>query len=61
MKAFVVKDKDALLREEDIESYCKEKLASYKVPKAIEFLEELPKTAVGKILKRELVRTEKTK
>lgn len=61
VKAFVVKDKDALLREEDIESYCKEKLASYKVPKAIEFLEELPKTAVGKILKRELVRTEKTK
>ena len=39
---------------EDIIAYCKEKLAAYKYPRLIEFREALPKTATGKILKREL-------
>jgi long-chain acyl-CoA synthetase len=35
-------------------SYCKNNLAAYKVPKLIEFIDELPKSAVGKILRRKL-------
>jgi long-chain acyl-CoA synthetase len=34
--------------------YCRTKLAAYKIPKQIEFIDELPKTAIGKILRREL-------
>ena len=34
--------------------YCKGKLAAYKVPKQMEFMEELPKSAIGKVLRREL-------
>jgi long-chain acyl-CoA synthetase len=41
-------------------SLCREKLASYKVPREIEFRDELPKNAIGKVLKREL-REEATK
>lgn len=40
--------------EQEIIDYCKERLAAYKYPRKIEFLETLPKTATGKILKREL-------
>jgi long-chain acyl-CoA synthetase len=39
---------------EDIIAYCKKELASYKVPKIVEFRESLPKTLIGKVLKREL-------
>jgi long-chain acyl-CoA synthetase len=39
---------------EDIMAYCKQKLAAYKYPRFIEFRDSLPKTATGKILKREL-------
>lgn len=51
--AFVVK-KDASLTEEQIQSFCSEKLAKFKIPKRIEFLEELPKNTTGKILRRSL-------
>lgn len=51
--AFVVK-KDASLSEEQLQHYCAEKLAKYKVPKRFEFLEELPKNTTGKILRRSL-------
>lgn len=54
VKAFVVCREGETLTEEEVTIYCREKLAAYKVPKEIEFLEELPKTAVGKILRREL-------
>ncbi|MEM0204144.1 MAG: long-chain fatty acid--CoA ligase, partial [Archaeoglobaceae archaeon] len=40
--------------EEEIIKFCKERLAAYKVPKIIEFRDELPKTLVGKILRRAL-------
>jgi len=54
VKAFVVPKPGEDLTEEDIVAYCKENLAAYKVPKIIEFRDELPKTAVGKILRKEL-------
>ncbi|MGJ4998327.1 long-chain fatty acid--CoA ligase [Bradyrhizobium sp. HKCCYLR20261] len=59
VKAFVVK-KDPNLTPEDIVKHCHEQLTNYKVPKQIEFRTELPKTNVGKILRREL-RDEKKK
>ena len=53
VKLFVVK-KDPNLTEEQIINFCKEQLTNYKRPKFIEFRAELPKTNVGKILRREL-------
>jgi long-chain acyl-CoA synthetase len=53
VKLFVVK-KDPALTERDIMEYCKEHLTGYKKPKYIEFRSDLPKTNVGKILRREL-------
>lgn len=53
VKLFVVK-KDESLTTDDVIKYCREHLTAYKVPKAIEFRDELPKTNVGKILRREL-------
>ena len=52
-KLFVVK-KDQGLNEEQIHAYCKENLTGYKRPKHIEFRDELPKTNVGKVLRRAL-------
>ena len=51
--AFVVK-KDESLSEEVLQSYCKERLTSYKVPKKVYFRKELPKSNIGKILRRHL-------
>ncbi|WP_419418693.1 AMP-binding protein [Legionella sp. D16C41] len=53
VKACVVK-RDPKLTPEDIITYCREHLTSYKVPKEVEFYSELPKTNVGKILRRAL-------
>jgi long-chain acyl-CoA synthetase len=53
VKVFVVK-KDPALTEKDIIHYCRENLTGYKVPKLVEFRQELPKTNVGKILRRAL-------
>ncbi len=53
VKVFVVK-KDPSLTEEEIIAHCRINLTGYKVPKAVEFRTELPKTNVGKILRREL-------
>ena len=53
VKLFVVK-KDPALTEKDVAEYCKEHLTGYKKPKYIEFRADLPKTNVGKILRREL-------
>ncbi|WP_441233560.1 long-chain fatty acid--CoA ligase [Bradyrhizobium sp. 930_D9_N1_4] len=53
VKAFVVK-KDPNLTPEDVIKFCREQLTGYKVPKQIEFRTDLPKTNVGKILRREL-------
>jgi long-chain acyl-CoA synthetase len=40
--------------EQDLIAYCKERLAAYKYPRSVEMRDTLPKTATGKILKREL-------
>lgn len=53
VKLFIVK-RDQALTEADVMRYCKEQLTGYKRPKHIEFRTELPKTNVGKILRREL-------
>ncbi len=53
VKAVIVK-KDPTLDEKTVIAHCRENLTGYKVPKIIEFREELPKTNVGKILRREL-------
>ena len=53
VKLVIVK-KDPALTEEQVRAYCKENLTGYKQPKVVEFRTELPKTPVGKILRREL-------
>jgi len=53
VKLFVVK-KDPALTADDLKKYCREHLTSYKCPRDVEFRTELPKTNVGKILRREL-------
>lgn len=53
VKLFVVK-RDHALSEEDIAGYCRENFTAYKRPRSIEFRDELPKSNVGKILRREL-------
>ena len=53
VKAYVVKS-DPSVTEEDIKALCKEGLAGYKCPRDIEFIAELPKSTVGKILRHEL-------
>jgi long-chain acyl-CoA synthetase len=53
VKIFVVK-KDENLTKEQIMAYCRENLTAYKCPKHIEFRTELPKTNVGKILRKAL-------
>lgn len=54
VKAFVVAKPGASLTAEQVREHCKQYLAPYKVPKAVELRAELPKSAVGKVLRREL-------
>ncbi|SLJ84710.1 AMP-binding protein [Psychrobacter sp. DAB_AL43B] len=53
IKVYIVKS-DKSLNESDIKAFCKESLAAYKCPRHIEFIAELPKSTVGKILRHEL-------
>ncbi|HFC04220.1 MAG TPA: long-chain fatty acid--CoA ligase, partial [Rhizobiales bacterium] len=53
VKLFVVK-KDPNLTVEDVKAHCKKTMTGYKRPKFIEFIDELPKSNVGKVLRREL-------
>ena len=53
VKLFVVKNNDALT-EKDVIAHCRNHLTGYKVPKQVVFKDDLPKTNVGKILRREL-------
>ena len=61
VKAFVVLREGETATEEEIKQYCRENLARYKVPEFIEFRKELPKSAVGKVLKRVLLEEEMKK
>jgi long-chain acyl-CoA synthetase len=54
VKAFVVLKEGQKATGEEIISFCRERLAAYKAPKLVEFRRELPKSAVGKILRKVL-------
>ena len=54
VKLFVVKEADSSVTEADIIAHCREHLAAYKVPRIITFINEVPKSAVGKMLRRVL-------
>ncbi len=58
VKAYVVLMPGETLSEEDVIAYCRKNLASYKAPRSIVFIDELPKSAVGKILRREIKRVD---
>jgi fatty-acyl-CoA synthase len=55
LKAYVVLREGASLSEDEIKDYVKQNLARYKVPREVAFVDELPRNATGKVLKRELV------
>ena len=61
VKAFIVLREGESLSEEEVVQYCKDRMAPYKVPKVVEFIDELPKSAVGKILRRKLKEMEMEK
>jgi long-chain acyl-CoA synthetase len=54
VKAFVVLKQGQTAEEEEIIAFCRERMAAYRVPRIIEFREDLPKSMVGKVLRREL-------
>ena len=54
VKAYIIKNSDAEISEDELIAWSKEEMASYKYPRIVEFRDELPMTATGKILKREL-------
>ncbi len=61
VKAYIVPKLGVQLDEEELDRFCRKHLAAYKVPRIYEFMDELPKTAVGKILRRKLVEEDKKK
>ncbi len=56
IKAWIVINSGSQITEQDVRAWCRKYLAGYKVPALVEFIDELPRTSVGKILKRELIR-----
>jgi len=61
VKAFVVLKEGQTATVEEIKEFCQGKLAKFKVPKQVEFRKELPKSLIGKVLRRKLVEEEKQK
>ena len=61
VKAWVLLKPEETATVEELQDWCRDRLAPFKVPTQIEFRDELPKTTVGKILRRELVRQDKEK
>lgn len=61
VKAFIVLKKGQQVTEDELNQFCRARLASYKVPRLYEFRDELPKSSVGKVLRRVLVEEEKVK
>jgi long-chain acyl-CoA synthetase len=61
IKAFCVLRKDQQIGSEEIIAYCKQKLPTYKVPKAVQIVDTLPKNMLGKLLRVELRKIEKEK
>jgi acyl-CoA synthetase (AMP-forming)/AMP-acid ligase II len=58
LRAFVVMEQGAEVSEDDLKSHVKANLAGFKVPREVVFVEELPRNATGKVLKRELAEYE---
>lgn len=54
VKAFIVRTESSDIEDEEIQNFCRQSLTAYKVPRLYEFRDELPKTNVGKVLRREL-------
>ena len=54
IKAYVVKESGSSLTEDELKTYTKDHIAAYKYPRIIEFIDALPMSATGKILKKEL-------
>jgi long-chain acyl-CoA synthetase len=54
IKVYIVPKPGQTITEEEVQAFCRKTLAAYKVPKLVEFIDTLPKSAVGKILRREL-------
>lgn len=54
VKAFIIKNDDVAVAVEELIEYCRARLARYKVPSFIEFVQSLPKSTIGKVLRREL-------
>ena len=54
VKLFIVKAQGATLSEAEVVAFCRKELTGYKVPKLVRFVDALPKSTVGKILRREL-------
>jgi len=61
IKAFVVRRSGNEVTEEEILAFCKPRLAPYKTPKTVEFRDDLPKSTVGKLLRRVLADEERAK
>ncbi|MGE7020925.1 long-chain-fatty-acid--CoA ligase [Solibacillus cecembensis] len=61
VKAYIVLKEGKSVTENELNTYCRQNLAAYKVPRFYDFRDELPKTAVGKILRRTLIEEEKLK
>jgi long-chain acyl-CoA synthetase len=61
VKAYVVLKPDQSVTEQEIIDYCRERMANYKTPKSVEFIDELPKSAIGKILRKGLVEMDRKK
>ncbi|XPV75926.1 MAG: long-chain-fatty-acid--CoA ligase [Desulfovibrio sp.] len=61
IKVYIVLEPNQELSKSDVISYCREKLANYKIPRQVEFREDLPKTMVGKVLRRALREEEMNK
>lgn len=61
VKAFIVVKKGENLTEQELDQFCRKQLAAYKVPRQYEFRDELPKTMIGKVLRRKLMEEEEEK
>ncbi len=61
VKAYIVLKEDEVCSEEELDRFARKYLVAYKVPKVYEFRSELPKTTVGKILRRALIEEEQKK
>ncbi|MDQ0087698.1 long-chain acyl-CoA synthetase [Paenibacillus anaericanus] len=61
VKAYIILKEGSTANEEDLQNWCKDKLAVYKVPKIYEFRDTFPKTLVGKVLRRKLIEEDNNK